>query len=107
MIVYSVNITKACRRRGITLEQLARLTSIPQPSLSRYNSGRCDITLRQLGRIAQALGMDLNQLVENTSLTTEFRDTIRRMERTATRSDKAWVTRVTTDLRRHYRLVKK
>lgn len=101
--MYAVNITRACRRRGVTLEQLARLTSIPQPSLSRYNSGRCDITLRQLGRIAQALGVELDELVENTSLTAEFRDTIRGMERTATRSDKAWVTRVMSDLQRHYR----
>ena len=105
--MYTVDITKACRRRGITLEQLARLTSIPQPSLSRYNSGRCDITLRQLGRIAQALGVDLDELVENTSLTVEFRGTIRRMEQTATRSDKAWVTRITADLQRHYRRVRK
>jgi transcriptional regulator with XRE-family HTH domain len=105
-IVYRVNITKACRRRGITLKQLARLTSIPQPSLSRYNSGRCDITLRQLGRIALALGTDLNELVDNESLTAEFHGTIRRMERAATRNDKAWVTRVMADLQRHYRQVR-
>jgi transcriptional regulator with XRE-family HTH domain len=105
--VYAVNITKVCRKRGITLERLARLTSIPQPSLSRYNTGRCDITLRQLGRIADALGVSLDALVEDTSLTVEFRDTIRRMERTATRSDKAWVTRVMADLQGHYRRARK
>jgi transcriptional regulator with XRE-family HTH domain len=101
--MYAVNITGACRRRGITLQELARRTSIPQPSLSRYNTGRCDITLRQLGRIAQALGVELEALVEKTSLTAEFRDVIRHMERTATRSDKAWVTRVMADLQRHYK----
>ena len=105
--MYAVNIKKACRKRGVTLQELARLTSIPQPSLSRYNAGRCDITLRQLGKIAQALGVELDALVENKSLTVEFHDVIRRMERTATRTDKAWVTRVTADLQRHYKKARK
>lgn len=104
--MYTVNLRAVCLRHGTTITDLARRTSIPQPSLSRYNTGRSDITLRQLGRIALALGVGVEDLVDSNVLTKDLHREIGSVERTALKRDKAWVSGVLADLQQHYRKVR-
>ena len=89
--MYRLDLKDACSRRGMTLSELAERTGIPQPSLSRYISGRRDITLRQLGRLALALDVGIEDLVREDSLTSLFSRQLRAIERTAVKKDKRWV----------------
>ena len=105
--MYKLNLKKVCRSRNVTLTELARRTSIPQPSLSRYESGRSDITLRQLSRISLALGAAFDEFVEDVSLTSEMKRVIARMRTNKAGADKQWVTRLLADLQEHYSKVKR
>ena len=103
MSVSSLRLKETCARQRITLTELARRSSIPQPSLSRYESGACDITLRQLNRIALALNVGIEQLIHQGTFLQDLRGTIEAMEKSVSRQDKVWVTRVLSDLQEHYR----
>ena len=93
-------------RSGMTLTELSRRTGIPQPSLSRYANGRCDITLRQLGRIAAALKVPPAALLQDRSPTRDLRREIANRGRRGAREDKSWVSRLHHSLCRHYRRVR-
>lgn len=100
--MYFLNLKKICCGRGITMSELSRKSGIPQPSLSRYAAGKSDITLKQLSRIATALGVGLEKIVETDILTEQYEARIKRTERDEQQKDKAWVTAVLCDLQRHY-----
>lgn len=104
--MYSLNLKQLCRNHGITLSELSKRTLIPQPSLSRYASGKSNITLRQLSRIALALNVELEEILQNNILTEKYREEISRKERDNRKQDKAWVTRVLCDLQSHYSKVR-
>jgi transcriptional regulator with XRE-family HTH domain len=104
--MYSLNFKQLCRNHGITLSELSKRTLIPQPSLSRYASGKSNITLRQLSRIALALNVELEEILQNNILTEKYREEISRKERDNRKQDKAWVTRVLCDLQSHYSKVR-
>lgn len=104
--MYSLNLKQLCRNHGITLSELSKRTLIPQPSLSRYASGKSNITLRQLSRIALALNVELEEILQNNILTEKYREEISRKERDNRKQDKAWVTQVLCDLQSHYSKVR-
>ena len=106
LAVFSLRLKEACSEKGITLTELARRTGIPQPSLSRYISGGRDITLRQLGRIAVALGVSVHALIENEDFEEEFVEVMQAMERRSVQEDKAGVLYVLENLQRHYHEVR-
>ena len=102
-----LEILKVCRRRGISMNQLAGRCGIPQPSLSRYQKGRSDITLRQMNRIADALSCRISDLLEaGLDFSVRHRDRIRQLEKEALNQDKSWVSGVLWSLQQHYRKVK-
>jgi len=101
--MYFLNLKKICHQRQVTISELSRKSGIPQPSLSRYASGKSDITLKQLSRIALALGTGLEKIVETDIVTERYKSRIKRMEEESVRQNKAWVTTVLCDLQRHYK----
>ena len=50
--------------RGLTQEQLAKLASVAQPTLSQYESGHAHPSLRAAKRIALALGVSLDSMID-------------------------------------------
>ena len=104
--MYSLNFKQLCHRHGITLSELSRRTLIPQPSLSRYACGKSNITLKQLRRIAVALNVELEEILQSNILTEKYREEISGKERNNQKQDKAWVTRVLCDLQSHYSKVR-
>jgi len=58
-------IKNARKRAGFTQAQLSAATGIDQASISRMENGRQGVTLESLGRIAEALGVTLGELVDN------------------------------------------
>ena len=53
-----VNALRRARlRQGLTLEDLARMTGIAAPNLSRLEQGRVDARLSTITRVARALGL--------------------------------------------------
>lgn len=51
--------------QGLSLEKLARLTGISAPALSLIETGKRDLRLTTLARIAAALRVSLDALVTN------------------------------------------
>ncbi|MHC4872611.1 MAG: helix-turn-helix domain-containing protein [Planctomycetota bacterium] len=101
--MFKLCIKDQCRKRGFTLSKLADRCGIPQPSLSRYETGKSDITLRQLSRICLVLGLNVSDLLEKEVFTEKYAKEIVKVERTAVKADKAWVGKVQSDLLEHYR----
>ena len=107
--MYKVNFRKICRKKRVTLSKLSRRCGIPQPSLSRYQSGRTAITLRQLNRITLAMSCKLNDILEERPnfLEKNWRKIVLLEENKSSNKDKAWVSKIIWDLRKHYLKVKK
>ncbi|MFH2068009.1 MAG: helix-turn-helix domain-containing protein [Candidatus Omnitrophota bacterium] len=105
----TVNFREICRKKGIGLTKLSRMCGIPQPSLSRYQSGRSDITLRQLNRIALAVSCELNDILQEKPdlLDMCLRKIARRKKDELFREDKSWVSQIVCDLNKHYLNVKR
>lgn len=92
----------------MTLSEMAFKSGIPQPSLSRYSSGKSDITLRQLNRLCTALDLKLNNLLEEKKDFLKNNEKILALkEKQETGSEKAWVSRVMWELNQHYLKVRK
>lgn len=51
-------------RNGISINELAKITGIPQPTLNRYQQGKSEPTLTNLVKIAKALEITVNDLIE-------------------------------------------
>ena len=58
-----MEIRDARKRAGLTQVQLSEATGIDQASISRMENGKQGITLEYLKRIAQALGVELGDLL--------------------------------------------
>lgn len=58
-----MDIRDARKRAGLTQVQLSEATGIDQASISRMENGKQGITLEYLKRIAQALGVELGDLL--------------------------------------------
>jgi len=57
-------IAAELRPRGITLRALAEATDIPERTLSRYLKGERPITVGQLIRFAESLGVTVDYLLK-------------------------------------------
>lgn len=58
-----MDIRDARKRAGLTQMQLSEATGIDQASISRMENGKQGITLEYLKRIAEALGLELGDLL--------------------------------------------
>lgn len=61
------NIYKFCTimaEKEITLSELSRLTKIDTANLSRYKSGQRNPGLKNIGKIAKALKIDVSDITE-------------------------------------------
>ena len=58
-----MDIREARKRAGLTQVQLSEATGIDQASISRMENGKQGITLEYLKRIAQALGVEIGDLL--------------------------------------------
>jgi len=93
----TLRLLEFCRRRRISLSELARWTGIARVSLSRYAHGAQDISLGQLARIVSCLGCSLNDLVddrEDLSSPLWKKAILRQASHPAHRKDKSWIPRV-------------
>ena len=61
-------IRKARAGQGLSLEQLTRLTGISAPALSLIETGKRDLRLTTLARIAAALRISPDELVADKSI---------------------------------------
>lgn len=101
--MYNLNLKNVCKNKNITISQVALKSGIPQPSLSRYISGRSDITLRQLNRLSYALGVGIKELLqEEDSFLEKHKNKIEKYQDNVQKEDKEWVSNVLWDLRKHY-----
>ncbi|MDO5724619.1 MAG: helix-turn-helix transcriptional regulator [Flaviflexus sp.] len=64
------NIAHAIESRGLSQRDLAELTEISQPTLSRILSGRRPVKAGELIAIAEATGASLEALLDESDLTT-------------------------------------
>ena len=55
------------KKKGITQRDLARESNIPESTLNRYLNGNSDIPLSKAKRIADSLGITLDDLTQNSS----------------------------------------
>lgn len=61
------NIYKFCTiiaEKEITLSELSRQTKIDTANLSRYKRGQREPNLKNIGKIAKALGIDAADIIE-------------------------------------------
>jgi XRE family transcriptional regulator, regulator of sulfur utilization len=61
----AANLRRFREGRGYTQQQLADLSGVPRPTVAHLESGDGNPTLSVLMRVASALGVSLEQLVEN------------------------------------------
>ena len=64
-LIVGKNIRTCRTHAGLTLEQLAEKADLSWPYLSEIESGRENISLDKLVRLAQALNVKLARLVED------------------------------------------
>ncbi|HIH4849205.1 TPA: helix-turn-helix domain-containing protein [Morganella morganii] len=62
---YAGAVISARRKKlGLSGRQLGLMAGVSQQQISRYEKGRSNITLSQLGRLSEALGMSLHQFMD-------------------------------------------
>jgi transcriptional regulator with XRE-family HTH domain len=61
------NVARIIFERGMTIQDLALLSGMHRPNISRVLSGKEQVTLDRAGRIAKALHMDLAELISTKS----------------------------------------
>lgn len=64
--MFRFRLAEVRKAKGYTQAQLAALIEVPQPHVSRWESGKHFPTLPQLVAIADALGCSLDELIERT-----------------------------------------
>src|SRR5262245_45882911 len=62
----SKNIRQLRESRGLSQEQLARLSGIPRPTWSNLESGAANPTLAVLARVASSLQVSIEELIRTT-----------------------------------------
>ncbi|ALG66418.1 helix-turn-helix domain-containing protein [Beggiatoa leptomitoformis] len=60
-----MNIKDARKNAGVTQKQLSELTNIRQSGISQMENGKQGVSIEQLKRIANALKIDITELVKN------------------------------------------
>ena len=55
-------LNRLCKERGLSLSELARLSSVPVQTLHGWTTGRKAVQLEQLKRIASALKVSVHEL---------------------------------------------
>jgi len=63
LVSFGAQVRALRRARGFSLDQLARRGGLFKGSLSAIENGLCNPTLKTLGKVAQALGVGLGELV--------------------------------------------
>jgi transcriptional regulator with XRE-family HTH domain len=63
-----LNITIIREQRGLTQEKLAELAGLHRAYIGQIERGEKNIGLRNLEKIAKALGVDIRVLVDNTKV---------------------------------------
>jgi transcriptional regulator with XRE-family HTH domain len=59
-----LRISEICDSLGITMGDLAEACGIPRPTLSAYNRGRRNPSLRAIRRIAESIGVRMTDLID-------------------------------------------
>lgn len=57
------NVSRILKERGMTMHELALLSGMYRPNISRILAGKEQVTLERAGRIAKALHLDLSDLI--------------------------------------------
>lgn len=68
MKTFSSNLQRLIAEREITVQDLADRCGILRPNLSRIVNGRQNVTLETAGKIADALGVELVDLLSEPAL---------------------------------------
>jgi transcriptional regulator with XRE-family HTH domain len=63
MSTFIENVRNTLAARGLTIQDLANLTGIARPNLSKILSSKENVTLDRAERIANALGISLSDLL--------------------------------------------
>lgn len=59
-----LRISEICESLGITMGELAEACGILRPTLSAYNRGRRNPTLKAIRRIAESIGVRMSELID-------------------------------------------
>ncbi len=60
---FKINLQAVCKKWGITLADLARQSGVPHQTMHGWTVGRKAVNLEHLRRVADALAIDLYQLL--------------------------------------------
>ena len=63
MQVFAQNLINLMKERGLTQGELAKELNIPQQTISRYVTGKREVTLEYLCKIADYFGEDIDVLI--------------------------------------------
>lgn len=61
--IFASRIKKARIEAGYTQQQVSELTGIPQPNITRYETGKLEPDLEKLGILAQFYNISVNWLL--------------------------------------------
>ena len=52
------------KARGLTQDELSRISGVPRITIARYETGRVDPTMANAKKLADALGVKIDDLIE-------------------------------------------
>ena len=58
------NLAKVRKEKGFTQRKLSAKSGVPRVSIARYETGKVSPTVRVLTRLANALGVQIDELVD-------------------------------------------
>ena len=62
--LFGRNFQAARLKSGLTLEDVAAATGMANPSISRIEHGRTNLTLATMKRLATVVGMDVSEMIK-------------------------------------------
>ena len=63
-VVSITNLANVRKAKGLTQRKLSAISGVPRVSISRYETGRVSPNVRILERLARALGVQIDDLVD-------------------------------------------
>ena len=63
-MIYITNLAKIRKSKGLTQTELATLSGVPRVSIARYETGKVSPNVRVLERLAKALNVPIDDLVD-------------------------------------------